>query len=97
MRAQCQKDADPQKQSYMETVDLTKELTEKAVDELEYCTCHYAHHLADSFAVIAYFHPDHVIREKAYSLHYLVAEELFHFKPESEEQFIERHKDKRSK
>jgi len=94
LRAQCQIDADPAKQSYMQTIELTEELIDQAIDELEYCTVHYTHHFADSFAVLAYFHPDPQISKKAFYIHKKVAEELFHFIPETQEQFLERHKDK---
>lgn len=94
MRSICQIDADPKKQSYMETItDLGKEI-EAAIDELEYCTCHYAHHFADAMAVIAYHHPEKLIRDNALYIHTYFAEEVFHFKPESKEEFLERHKDK---
>jgi hypothetical protein len=95
LRAQCQIDADPQKQSYMQTVIMTKDLIDEAIEELEYCTCHYTHHFADAFVVLSYFHPNETIKELAYILHYLIAEELFHFVPETKEQFLNRHKDKR--
>jgi|SRR5579862_174696 len=95
LRAQCQIDADPSKQSYMQQVAMHDGLIDDAIDELEYCTVHYAHHFADAFAVMAYFHPDAVVRRNAYRLHYLAAEELFHFVPETRERFLERHRDKR--
>ena len=94
LRSKCQIDADPQKQSYMETVFINDELINDAMDELEYCPVHYVHHFADSFAVLAYNHPDDGVRKIAYKIHYLIAEELFHFMPETEEMFHERHKDK---
>lgn len=92
LRSKCQIDADPSKQSYMQTVDALD--YEEALKELEYCTVHYAHHLADAFAVVAYHHPNNEVQEAAYRLHYLIAEELFHFKPETRQEFQERHKDK---
>ena len=95
LRASCQLDADPQKQSYMETIGMDTSIINEAMDELEYCTVHYAHHFADAFAVMAYFHPDEEVRERAYEIHYLVAEELFHFQPESREMFMRRHVDKK--
>ena len=93
MRARCQIDADPKKQSYMESVALSDELIDEAIDELEYLTCHYVHHLADSVVVIAYFHPIGGVRALAYSVHFLIAEELFHFKPETQDEFLRRHQD----
>jgi hypothetical protein len=95
LRSCCQIDADPAKQSYMQSINMNEVLIAKAIDELEYCTVHYAHHLADSFAVVAYYHPNDDVRVFAYSLHVLVATELFHFQPETKDQFLERHKDKR--
>ncbi len=94
LRGQCQVDADPAKQSYMQTVALTTELIDTAMDELEYLSVHYAHHLADSFRIVSIFHPDRDVQTLAWYLHEQVAVELFHFIPESREQFLERHKDK---
>lgn len=95
MRARCQVDADPSKQNYMEGVAASDELIEAALDELEYLPAHYVHHFADSMAVIAYHHPIGGVRQIAYQVHFLIAEEIFHFAPETQEQFLERHKDKR--
>jgi hypothetical protein len=95
MRGKCQIDADPAKQSYMQSIDMSEELINEAMDELEYTPCHFAHHFADAMAVVAYHHPESLTRIIALRIHYLVAEEIFHFQPESEEQFLERHKDKR--
>jgi hypothetical protein len=94
MRARCQIDADPQKQSYMETVEANEQLIWNALGELEYLPVHYVHHFADSLAVIAYFHPDPEARDFAWRIHFLVAEELFHFKPETREEFVTRHRDR---
>lgn len=95
MRSNCQIDADPAKQSYMQTIAMNKELIDAAIDELEYLPCHYVHHFADAMAVMAYHHPDLKVQTHAYEIHYLVAEEIFHFVPESRETFLRRHKDKR--
>ena len=38
--------------------------------------------------------PNKEVRDIAYKIHFLVAEELFHFIPETKEIFLERHKDK---
>ena len=94
LRAQCQIDADPEKQSYMQSTEMSVALIKEAIGELEYATVHYAHHLADASAVVAYFHPDQIVRHFAYDFHWLVATELFHFLPESPSQFAVRHKDK---
>jgi hypothetical protein len=91
----CQVDADPKKQSYMQTIGMTHKLINEAMDELEYLPCHYAHHFADSFAVIGYHHPDGDVRGWCLMIHAEVAIELFHFHPETREEFFERHKDKR--
>src|SRR3990170_8307904 len=89
LRSKCQINADPSKQSYMQTIQMNEELINDAMDELEYCTCHYAHHFADAFAVLAFFHPNKEVRDIAYKIHFLVAEELFHFIPETKEIFLE--------
>lgn len=96
LRGNCQVDADPSKQSYMQSIEMTDELVDLAMDELEYLPCHYVHHFADSMAVAAYHHPVNVVRAWAYKIHYLVAEEIFHFRPETQEQFLNRHRDKRA-
>ena len=64
------------------------------MDELEYLTCHYVHHFADSMRIVALFHPQADVRSWAWKLHFLIAEEIFHFVPERDEVFVERHKDK---
>ena len=96
MRSNCQVDADPKKQSYMQTVAMSKELVDQAMDELEYLTVHYVHHFADSMRVMGLHHPDAAVREFANYAHFQVAIELFHFVPEAEAVFLERHKDKMS-
>jgi len=95
LRSKCQLDADPKKQSYMQTVDMNRRLIDPAMDELEYLPVHYVHHLADAFAVVAYHHPNELVAKMAYEFHEQVAVELFHFHPETKEEFLERHKDKR--
>ncbi len=94
MRGNCQIDADPKKQSYMQTIQMSKKLIDLAMDECEYLPVHFVHHFADSMVVMAYFHPDEETRQYAYWIHSLVAEELFHFKPETKDEFFERHRDK---
>lgn len=93
LRGVTQIDADPKKQSYMQTVTMNPTLIEEAMDELEYLPVHYAHHFADAFAVVAYGHPNEQIRYYALSLHREVAVELFHFHPETREEFLNRHQD----
>jgi len=93
MRAECQNNADPSK-GYMEPQTLSDKLIEQCMDELEYLPCHYVHHFADALAVVAYHHPDEEARKFAYRVHFLVAEEIFHFEPESREKFMQRHVDK---
>ena len=95
MRALCQIDADPAKQSYMQSIEMGEDLIQAAMDELEYTPVHYCHHFADSMAVVAYFHPEEVVRQSAFRIHFLVAEELFHFVPETEAVFRRRHADKK--
>jgi hypothetical protein len=95
LRVQSCHDADPKKPNcYMTAPIMNHALVTECVDELEYMACHYVHHLADAARVIAIYHPDEQVRGAAHFLHFLVAEEIFHFVPESDEQFIERHKDK---
>jgi hypothetical protein len=94
LRGNCQVDADPGKQSYMKNIEITYRLIDEALDEAEYLPVHYVHHLADSFAVVAYHHPDQSVRKYALYLHTEVAVELFHFCPETEKEFLDRHRDK---
>lgn len=94
MRAQCQIDADPSKQSYMQSISMDNRLIDEAMDELEYLPCHYVHHFADAMAVLAHHHPDAHVRSYAWRVHGLVAEEIFHFKPETRDEFCVRHADK---
>lgn len=91
MRMVSQNNADPSKQ-YMEVTDLPT--PEEISDELEYLTCHFAHHFADALAVIAYSHPDREISHYAFSIHAHFAEEVFHFIPEHPQIFRWRHRDK---
>jgi hypothetical protein len=95
MRTVSCHNADPSKADcYMSAPPLTDELVEQCVDELEYLTCHYVHHFADSMRIVALFHPDMHVRSWALKLHNLIAEEIFHFVPETDVVFVERHKDK---
>lgn len=109
MRAEAQYNADPSK-GYMHKYPWMEELqhggfvartnavlfgiVDKAMDELEYLPCHYAHHFADALRVVAIYHPVERVREFADMVHTEVAVEIFHFKPESTYEFVERHKDK---
>ena len=94
LRSHCQVDADPAKQSYMQTIVMCPDLMNRAMDELEYLPCHYVHHFADAFAVAAHNHPEQEVQIWAWMIHNLVAEEIFHFRPETKGEFFERHKDK---
>ena len=95
MRTQACNNADPNKPDcYMSAPVMNEELIQDALDELEYLTCHYVHHLADALRILALFHPSMDTRSWAYRLHYLIAEEIFHFVPETDEQFTVRHRDK---
>jgi len=93
MRAESQNNADPSK-GYMEPQSFDKDTVSRCMDELEYLPCHYVHHFADALAVIAYFHPESAIRDFADGVHAEVAVEIFHFRPESETEFKNRHRDK---
>jgi len=93
MRGESQHNAHPAK-GYMQPQLLSKELINKCMDELEYLSCHYVHHFADAMAVIAYYHPGPSIAAFALAVHAEVAMEIFHFKPETMEEFIYRHRDR---
>lgn len=95
MRTKACNNADPNKPDcYMTAPKMDEELIQDALDELEYCSCHYTHHLADALRILQLFHPEKDTRQWAWRLHYLIAEEIFHFIPESDGDFCERHKDK---
>lgn len=93
MRGLSQQNADPSK-GYMEPQYVTPELMNLRLDELEYLTCHYVHHFADSLRVLSLYHPDQVARDFALAVHNEVAVEIFHFKPETDQEFTHRHRDK---
>lgn len=93
MRSVSQNNADPNK-DYMKANDRSIVL-ELLAKELEFCTCHFTHHFADGLAVIAYHHPDRKTAMLAAEWHYFIAEEVFHFVPESVSAFLLRHRDQR--
>ena len=91
MRSVTQENADPSK-PYMNEIFLPP--VEELEKELEHSPCHFVHHFADALAVIAYSHPDEGVRLIAFGYHYYIAEEIFHFVPESPDIFKWRHRDK---
>ena len=90
----------------MEPQDLSEGLIEQCMDELEYLPCHYTHHFADALRVVSLFYrtsydaaftisdQTHDIRKFAWQVHEQVAVEIFHFKPETDTEFVNRHCDK---
>lgn len=95
MRTKCCNNADPTKPDcYMSAPAIDEHMIKRAGKELEYLPCHYVHHLADAMRVVSLYHPDLDIRTTAWNVHYHIAKELFHFVPESETQFVYRHRDK---
>ncbi len=92
MRPVCQNNADLSK-GYMEPQVLNQQLIDQAMDELEYLPCHYVHHFADALRVIAIYAPEGQDRDFANAVHKEVAVEIFHFRPETREEFIFRHRD----
>jgi hypothetical protein len=92
MRAVSQQNADPTK-PYMAVTALPA--PSDLDKELEHCTVHFVHHFADGLAVIAYHHPIPDVASYAAELHFHIAEELFHFMPESRGTFLLRHRDKK--
>lgn len=91
MRTVSQHNADPSK-DYMKPAPLPDVLDVCA--ELEFLAVHYVHHFADALAVIAYGGPVGETAGYAARLHYTIAEELFHFRPEDPNTFWIRHRDK---
>jgi hypothetical protein len=95
MRSVTQQNADPSK-PYMNGINLPAlEDLEHFYKELEHCPCHFVHHFADALAIIGYAHPEQEVSLYAAGLHYSIAEEVFHFIPESPAVFWMRHRDKR--
>lgn len=62
--------------------------------ELEFSSCHYVHHFASALRVVALHHPDEQVKTYAHELHFYIADELFHFVPESDAVFLHRHRDR---
>lgn len=91
IRRVSQNNADPSK-DYMRDDKMPTDL--QLCEELEWRSCHYVHHLADALRVIALYHPVDDIFNRATSYHFRIAEEIFHFVPESDAVFTERHQDK---
>lgn len=91
LRTISQNNADPSK-DYMRQDTLPEPL--KLCDELEWRSCHYVHHFADALRVVSIFHPGEAVRIKAWNYHFRIAEEIFHFVPENDAVFLERHLDK---
>jgi hypothetical protein len=100
LRKVSQNDADPS-QSYMAPTALPQ--FDDLEKELEFSSCHFVHHLADALRVVAiYYESDagaldlnpRLTRTYARRLHEYIADELFHFRPETDEQFIHRHRDR---
>jgi hypothetical protein len=94
MRAVSQNNADPSK-PYMAIAAAELPALDKLDKELEHCTVHFVHHFADGLAVIAHHHPDVNVVEYAAALYFHIAEELFHFVPETRGTFLLRHRDKK--
>ncbi len=90
LRTISQHNADPSK-GYMRPDTLPDEMT--LCGELEYETCHFVHHFADALRCVAIWHPEQSVQAQAWAYHYRVAEELFHFVPETDDVFKERHRD----
>lgn len=91
MRKVSQKGADPS-QSYMAPTKLPT--TDEIEKEIEFCTCHFAHHFSGALRVIAIHHPNSDVRDYAYKIQYFVANEVFHFAPVSDNAYLHRHRDK---
>lgn len=79
----------------MSAPELSTEILDTCIDELEYLTCHYVHHFADAMRIVALYHPELSVRQQALWIHNEIAEEIFHFKTESDAMFQWRHRDKR--
>ena len=94
LRTVSQNNADPSK-DYMRQDSLPTSLV--LCDETEWMPCHFAHHFADALRIVAIWHPEPDTRRRAWEYHLKIAEEIFHFIPESDEVFVHRHRDKVNK
>ena len=90
LRTVCQHNADPSK-AYMRREALPSAAA--LCDELEWMTCHYVHHFADALRTVAIWHHDNIVCLLARNYHAAIAEELFHFIPEGDGTFVDRHRD----
>ncbi len=94
LRSISQNNADPSK-DYMKASEISAPPEAKLLDkELENLPVHFVHHFADALRIVAIFHPEESTRKYAWDVHYFIAEELFHFVPESDYRFLARHEDK---
>lgn len=91
LRRVSQRDADPS-QSYMAPAKLPG--PDELEKELEHGPVHFAHHFADALRVVAIHHPDEDVRRTARLYQSYMAAELFHWKPETDEEFNHRHRDR---
>jgi hypothetical protein len=97
IRKVSQNDADPS-QSYMAPAKLPE--PEDLEKELEFSTCHFVHHFADALRVVSIYYfagtwdDTHGVRKYARRVHDYIADELFHFVPESDFVFRDRHRDR---
>lgn len=90
-------------ESHVSRAEAETLIIEECMDELEYMPCHYVHHFADALRVVAIYYPfdaapdateNQAVRRFANAMHREVAVEIFHFHPETDEEFIHRHRDK---
>lgn len=94
MRSVSQNNADPSK-GYMNDFSLPAIGEGLPLErELERLSVHFVHHFADALRVIAIHCPDREASVYARQIHWFVAEELFHFVPETDAAFLIRHRDK---
>lgn len=83
VRRTCQQNADP---SHTFMADVALPSLEELEYELEYCTMHFTFHLLYGLEIIAYKHPDPIVRQKAMFYYRGIIEEILHFNIESEQQ-----------
>ncbi|SRR6266702_4936721 len=97
LRKVSQRDADPS-QSYMAPSPAGLPSFLEMEKELEFQSCHYVHHLSDALRVVAlhYMGGEDTPGVRAYArgLELFIASEVFHFKPETDEEYLARHRDR---
>jgi hypothetical protein len=91
IRRTCQINADP---SHTFMADIPLPTIDEIEYELEYTTMHFIFHFVYGLEIIAYKHPDQVVKDIAMKYYKGIIEEIMHFNIETEQQLDKRLVDK---